>query len=83
MKLEKSMLFITVKNTFNGMINKGDKRILTTKNDLNNHGLGLINIENTINKYNGSLDIEYDENIFSVDIVLYVNKNDDNQLEYV
>ncbi len=80
-KLEKSMLFITVKNTFDGMINKSDNRILTTKNDIHNHGLGLINIENIINKYNGSLDIEYDENTFLVDVVLYVNKNSNNQVE--
>lgn len=82
MKLEKSMLFITVKNTFNGTINKSDNRIVTTKNDTYNHGLGLINIENIINKYNGSLDIEYDKDTFSVDVVLYVNKNGKNQFEY-
>jgi len=57
-------------------------RILTIKNNKNDYGLGLINIENIINKYNGSLDIEYDKNTFSVDVVLYVNKNGKNQFEY-
>ncbi len=74
MKLEKSMLFTTIKNTFNGTINKSNDKILTTKNDMNDHGLGLINVENIINKYNGSLDIEYNNNVFSVDVVLYINE---------
>ncbi len=75
MKFEKSMLFIKVKNTFDGTIINCNDRILTTKNNKDNHGLGLISIENIISKYDGSLDTEYSSNIFSVDIILYISEN--------
>lgn len=74
MKLEKSMLFIRIKNTYDGIINKENDRILTTKNDVSDHGLGLMNVENIVNKYNGSLVVGYDDNMFSVDVILYVSK---------
>ena len=53
-------------------------RILTIKNNKNDYGLGLINIENIINKYNGYLDMEYNRNIFSVGITLYIDENSKN-----
>ncbi len=73
MRLEKSMLFITVKNTYNGIINKSNGTMLSIKKDIENHGYGLKNIENVVEKYNGNFNISYNDNMFSVNILLYVN----------
>lgn len=72
-ELEKSILYITVENTYDGVVNIDNDVLLTRKKDTNNHGIGLRNVENTIKKYNGLLDINYCGNIFSVNILLYMD----------
>ncbi len=72
-ELEKSILYITVENTYDGVVNIDNNVLLTRKKDTNNHGIGLRNVENTIKKYNGLLDINYCSNIFSVNILLYMD----------
>lgn len=44
--------------------------ISTTKADKTNHGLGLYSINKAVEKYNGSVSIECDHNIFSISILL-------------
>lgn len=45
-------------NTFNGEEKQDRKgRLLTTKKDYHNHGIGIDSIENTVSKYKGLLDI--------------------------
>ncbi|HBB28497.1 MAG TPA: ATP-binding protein, partial [Clostridiales bacterium] len=46
---------------------------ITTKKDENNHGFGLNSVQNAIKKYNGLLDITYDEKLFLVNILLYTD----------
>lgn len=50
---------------------------MTRKSDKISHGIGLENIRIIVNKYNGQLDINYDENVFEVDILLYLNMNNE------
>lgn len=73
MEYEKSILYITVENSYDEVINKENDKLLTTKKDLDNHGFGLNSVENTIKKYNGLLDITYDKSVFSVNILLYID----------
>ena len=37
------------------------------------HGYGLKNVEKIVNNYNGTLNISYKENIFRVNVMVYVN----------
>jgi sensor histidine kinase regulating citrate/malate metabolism len=37
------------------------------------HGIGLISISNTVKRYGGSMNINTEDNTFSVDIILYCN----------
>jgi len=48
-------------------INKG--RLVSTKKDSEGHGLGLLNVEDVVKKYNGSIDINQTD-MFVIDIVL-------------
>lgn len=47
-----------------------NNRISTTKADKINHGLGLYSINKSVEKYNGSVNIECDNNVFSINILL-------------
>lgn len=72
-------LFIQLDNTFDGEVvykqekNKKEKAIVTKKVG-GNHGYGLNNIKKAIEKYNGQMDITHTENVFSVVILLYLDK---------
>jgi len=74
----KGGLFIRVDNAFNGEISYLDnqigteKQIVSSKNS-DEHGYGLKNIRQSVEKYNGYLKIIYDKTIFSVVAFLYVD----------
>lgn len=68
----KATLFISIINTHEGNIKVDrNKKIITSKENSNNHGLGLKNIKGAVEKYNGELSIEYTESIFELNILLY------------
>lgn len=67
----KGRLFIYLENTFDGRINSKNGELLTTKSG-SGHGYGLKNVCKAIEKYNGCMDIAYNGDVFSVDILLYV-----------
>jgi len=75
----KGNLFIKLDNTFDGEVKyaKGkdgaEKNIVSRKNG-DNHGYGLKNIRKSAEKYNGHVDISHEGNIFSVGVLLYVDK---------
>ena len=74
---DKGNLVIKVDNTFDGEVKytegkSGAKKIITRK-DGDNHGYGLENIQKSVEKYNGHIDITHENNIFSVGILLYVD----------
>lgn len=71
-KYERGLLIISIKNTFDGNISQGKDRLLTLKYDKENHGLGLKNIETTLEKYNGLLKYSHMDNVFRADIWMYV-----------
>jgi len=69
----KGVMFITIKNTFVNNINmdSSGKIPSTTKKDMNKHGLGLQSVQYTLDKYDGTMEIETIENIFSVKALMY------------
>ena len=74
----KGNLFIKVDNTFDGKVTyaegiSGARKSITTQKDGDSHGYGLKNIQKSVEKYNGHIDITHEDNIFSVGILLYVD----------
>lgn len=61
-------LYIEIKNQFIGEFDKNN--YTTTKIDSENHGYGLVNVMAIVNKYNGSIEIETNDNIFKIQILL-------------
>jgi len=75
----KGNLFIKTDNTFDGLVKyakgkDGTAEAITTRKSGDNHGYGLKNIRKAVEKYNGRVDISYEDNVFSVAILLYVDE---------
>ena len=47
----------------------------TSKKDKENHGIGLNNVKNVVDHYNGLMDLEDDGNMFKVNIALSIEKD--------
>lgn len=62
-----------VKNTYEGKIVEKDKRFLTTKTDSVGHGLGVQYVRNLVEKYNGHIQIEYGEGVYTATIIFSGN----------
>ena len=69
----KGMMLIKVSNPFINEIKKSGDKVITTKKDKKNHGYGLTSVKEVVEKYNGTIDIIPENNIFTVTVVLYVD----------
>lgn len=68
----KNQLFIMAKNTYSKKINWKNGIPLTSKADKEHHGIGLTNMRNIIEKYNGTLEMSESDRYFIVNIMLYI-----------
>ena len=71
-KYDKGRFVLHIDNPFEGEIIKENNTFLTTKLDKSNHGVGLQSIKAVLEKYNGSIEIEHNEKIFSVTLLMYI-----------
>lgn len=70
-RYENNILIITIVNSFDGKLKKDDSgRILTSKRNQINHGMGLNSVRKIAEKYHGNIVIEVDEHIFKVKVIL-------------
>ena len=69
----KGMLLIKIANPFSNEIKKSGDKVITTKTDKTNHGYGLKSVKETVEKYDGTIEINPEDNIFTVTVVLYVD----------
>lgn len=72
-RYKKGMLFINSKNTYTGEIIKKGKSFLSTKCKSEEvHGIGLSNVKRVIDQYHGDIMIHTENNIFAIQIVMYI-----------
>lgn len=71
-KYDKSNIFITMKNTFSGEMIVENGKYKTLKKDKKNHGIGLKSVYQIVERYNGLIRINTDNNVFTVNILLYL-----------
>lgn len=69
-KVKLNRLVICIENSYEGKINIKNGKILSQKEDNTNHGLGLSSVKNVVYKNNGSIDIDYTDNVFSVIVII-------------
>jgi sensor histidine kinase YesM len=67
---DKHSFNIICKNTYTGELKKNGKKLLTTKQNSDNHGLGIEIIKKVVEKYNGKYNTEYSENEFNAVVYL-------------
>lgn len=72
-ELTQGFLRIQIENSYSGKTKQEHGRFFTTKSDKDMHGIGLKNVRNIVNKYNGKMDVRQEENRFCVVLILYIS----------
>ena len=67
--LSRFMIGISIDNPYDGVIAFGKNGLPAASEE--GHGIGLLSVMNTVNRYGGSMNITAEGNVFSVDIILY------------
>ena len=68
----KDCIFITIKNSYDNIINIVNGAIKTRKKDDVLHGIGLKSVRTSVEKYNGIITFEHKDNEFIANVILYV-----------
>ena len=71
-KYKLNKLFITISNRFDRNIKIKNNKLISTKNNKFEYGIGMENIYNFVKKYNGELLYNYKDDIFIVEILLFI-----------
>lgn len=75
----KGVLYLSVSNSFQGVLHRMDEkrdRFHSTKKNPKNHGIGLLNIEDIVNRYHGEMKIDSGSGIYRTDLILYVQDSE-------
>ncbi len=70
LRMQKNLLQIGISNSFNGKAIRRGEKLLTLKEDHENHGIGMENIRNAVHKYDGELRFRIVDQLFEVDAFL-------------
>lgn len=65
-------ILFRAENTYSGIIVIKQGELQTNKSDSLSHGIGLQNVKYAVKKYNGTVDISYDQIWFKVCVMLYI-----------
>ena len=74
MYAEKGLVFINITNKYAGKIEKEGNRFISSKKDGMNHGFGIENVREVVERYNGAMDVTYNEDTFKVRVMLYLSE---------
>lgn len=69
---DRRRVMLNVQNTYGGEIKVRQGIPITTKEDNLLHGIGLQNVLAVVEKYRGTVDINYDEQWFKINIMMYM-----------
>ena len=65
-----NFVMIRIENYYEGTLNTDGGEFLTTKNDKKHHGYGIKSIKYTVDRYDGAVYINTDNNWFDIKIVI-------------
>ena len=71
-KYDRNRLIILIDNPYCTQVMEENGRILTTKENKDNHGIGLLSVQKVIEKYKGTMNVDYSGKIFSVSIIMFL-----------
>ena len=70
-KYSRKRMIIRITNTYENDLILENGEFVTTKADKKNHGMGIKNVKDAIEKYNGLLSIKNEDGVFITDVLLY------------
>ena len=70
-KFSKGRLIINLENTFDGVIKYENNKLVPLIDD-GKHGYGLKNVQSSVEKYNGVIEMTHTGSVFIIDILLYI-----------
>lgn len=77
---DKNVLYIEIENTYKEkLLTKGSK-LLTTKKEKAGHGVGLSSVEQAAARYEGHVEVEHTETMFTVSVLLYCFSQQENYI---
>ncbi len=71
---KQGVMTIDIKNSFAGELRKDRNGFVTTKAEKERHGVGLNSVKQIVEKYKGLLKIVTQENLFCVNVILYLSQ---------
>lgn len=73
--LKNDNLVLVIKNSFDGIVKSSGGELKTTKLDSGRHGIGIGNMKRAVEKYDGHIMTNFEENVFILSAVMYCNMN--------
>lgn len=73
MKTKQNVMFINIVNSFSGEVKLQNNKLLTTKNNEEQHGIGLNSVKRMVDEMNGSINIKWESGYFNVSVMLYMD----------
>lgn len=70
---EKDVMMIHMKNDYSGERKKRNGKYVTTKSNMKNHGIGMENVRESVEKYSGTLDMREENGKFLTMITMLAN----------
>lgn len=70
---DKGRLFIGIQNSYIHDIIYENGKIISSKENSDEHGMGLVNVSDAIEYYNGLMKIDHSQRTFSIQAMLYVS----------
>ena len=74
LRYNRGILLICIENTYDGILEERNGKLVTRKEDASSHGVGLASVRRAVRKYDGNVKIHSDERRFRVEAVLYVGR---------
>jgi hypothetical protein len=70
---DKNRMIISAKNTFTGLRKKIGNTFISTKSDIHHHGIGLKNMRQIVENYEGIMKLNCENGVFQVNIIIYLS----------
>ena len=74
LRADRGVFLIHIANSCAGPPKRKAGRFLSTKENAVEHGIGLQNVKRMVEKQNGNIEFQYEDGIFLVEVMLYMNE---------
>lgn len=74
LKAGRGVFLIHIANSCADFPKRNGQKFLSTKEDAGEHGIGLQNVKRMVEKQNGNIEFQYEDGMFLVEVMLYMNE---------